>query len=69
MLIGTMDCCDMIPLSVTLTLAGGHKVSAKLNLLGGLHFIQSMVSHLKAKVNRTTDTKRKDTPYTFNNNK
>ena len=33
MLIGTMDFCHFIPLSLTLTLPGGHKVSTKQNLL------------------------------------
>ena len=33
MLIGTIDFYHLIPLSLTLTLPGGHKVSAKQNLL------------------------------------
>ena len=33
MLIGTINFYHFIPLSVTLTLSGGHKVSAKQNLL------------------------------------
>ena len=33
MLIGNIDFYHFIPLSLTLTLLGGHKVSAKQNLL------------------------------------
>ena len=33
LVIGTIDFYHFIPLSVTLTLLGGHKVSAKENLL------------------------------------
>ena len=33
MLIGTIDFCHFIPLSMALTLAGSHKVSTKQNLL------------------------------------
>ena len=45
MLIGTIDFCHFIPLSVTVTLAGGHMVSTELNLLTSFshaffHFIK-----------------------------
>ena len=33
MVVGTIDCCHCVPRSITLTLAGGHKVSTKRNLL------------------------------------
>ena len=29
MFIGSINCCHLIPLSVTLTMAGGHKVMAQ----------------------------------------
>ena len=39
MLIGTIEFCHFIPLSVTLTLAGGHKVSTEQNLLASFSCI------------------------------
>ena len=41
MLIGTMNFYNYIPLSLTLTLAGGHKVSAKQILLATFSLILS----------------------------
>ena len=40
MLIGAIDFYHFLPISVTLTLAGGHKISTKQNLLAPLfaHF-------------------------------
>ena len=42
--IGTIDFCHFIPLSLTLTLAGGHKVGAKQNLLASFSCTLYLIS-------------------------
>ena len=39
---GTIDCYQFIPLSVTYTLAGGHKVSTKQNIFSHTFQLMSM---------------------------